>query len=210
VHKCNTLEHTPNSHVRRLNPSSRPPTPNREDGASTREKASISSGTLSVQLPPISSTFDEDYSSISTPNPQIQPSDAIEITGAETIGGLRSTATHNSSIGEESASSEIMERPEYLQKATEYMQLYAESFMQDGQAKIKSLENTTKSLRAALDGVTGQLVYFKQMADSMTNRMDHIQALCLARESDSPARIFQANALTDAKSILMRFLESGR
>jgi hypothetical protein len=204
VHKRNTLEHTPNSHVRRLDPSSR-----REDGASSREKASISSGTLSVQLPPISSTLDEDYLPISTSNPQIQSSDAIEITGAETIGGLTSTATHNSSIAEESASSEITERPEYLQKATEYMQLYAESIKQDGQAKIKSLEDTTKSLRAALDGVTGQLVYFKQMADSMTNRMDHIQALCLARESNSPARIFQANALTDAKSILMRFLESG-
>jgi hypothetical protein len=48
------------------------------------------------------------------------------------------------------------------------------------------------------------------MADSMTNRMDHIQALCLARESNSPARIFQANACTDAKSLLMCFLDSGR
>jgi hypothetical protein len=68
-----------------------------------------------------------------------------------------------------------MERPECLQKATEYMQLYAEAIMQDGQAKIKILEETTKSLQAALEEAIGQRDYFKQMADTMTKRMEELR-----------------------------------
>jgi hypothetical protein len=68
-----------------------------------------------------------------------------------------------------------MERPKCLQKATKYMQLYAEAIMQDGQAKIKILEETTNSLQAALEEAIGQRDYFKQMADTMTKRMEELR-----------------------------------
>jgi phage shock protein A len=68
-----------------------------------------------------------------------------------------------------------MERPECFEKATKYMQLYAKAIMQEGQSKIKSLEETAKSLHASLEEAIRQRDYFKQMADTMTKRMEELR-----------------------------------